>query len=652
MKPLRILVLVLMLATLGPLSQPAAGSGSNVYIVSLKRDRDPEATAKKHGDRYGLTAKHFYTNVISGYSALVDEDRVQHLREDPDVLMVSPNRAFVAAGVQEVPKGVLRIGAATIPGTGEGIQVAVLDTGIDLQHPDLAGNIIGGKYCPLFGESQSGSFDDANGHGTHVAGTIAAIDNTTGVRGVAPKAKLWAVRVLDAGGAGDLQSLLCGLDFVYDRAPTQNGFISVANMSVQAAIPNADDGNCGFDDGEILHSAVCSVVDAGVSMVVAAGNQNRSGPNIKDVAPAAYDEVIAVTALADYDGAPCGEDAQASDDTFAGVSNYATLASDLAHTVGAPGVNILSTIPGGGVGLNTGTSMASPHVAGVIARYLQTHPGTPPATVLQVIKDNAEPKDVDFNDECPGTTASHTDPSGLHPEPVVRAVDWELDIQAATPGIVRGNKWYLNNGFDGVGDIVFSYGSPSDKVVVGDWDGDGIDTPGIVRGNVWYLNNGFDPFAELAFAYGSSTDRPIVGDWDGDGFDTIGVVRGNVWYVNNTLDPTSDVPAFAYGSSTDRIIAGDWDGDDTDTPGIVRGNVWYLNDNFDPNADQVFGFGATTDVPVAGDWVGDNTDRPGLHRSNKWFLNLGFDAGAEIVFPYGLPSDRFVAGDWDGETPP
>ncbi len=93
--------------------------------------------------------------------------------------------------------------------------------------------------------------------------------------------------------------------------------------------------------------------------------------------------------------------------------------------------------------------MASPHVAGAAARYLQTHPGASPATVLEALLDSAEPEDVDSTASVRRHDSSHTDPSNLHPEPVLRVDDWAIPIQAATPGVVRGNVWYLNNGFLG-----------------------------------------------------------------------------------------------------------------------------------------------------------------------------------------------------------
>ena len=217
-------------------------------------------------------------------------------------------------------------------------------------------------------------------------------------------------------------------------------------------------------------------------------------------------------------------------------------------------------------------------------------------------------------------------PSG---DPV--AGDWDGD-DSETPGFVRGNVWYLNDGFDADPEHVFAYGSSTDRKVSGDWDGDGTATPGIVRGNVWYLNNSFDPNADVVFTYGSAGDKPVVGDWDGNGTDTPGIVRGNVWYLNNTLGPNAS-KVFAFGVSTDLPVAGDWDGDDTETPGIVRGSAWYLNNGFGPNAGIAFGFGSSTDLPVVGDWDGDLSSTVGVVRTTDWLLRNANAAGApDVVF--------------------
>jgi SpoIID/LytB domain protein len=136
--------------------------------------------------------------------------------------------------------------------------------------------------------------------------------------------------------------------------------------------------------------------------------------------------------------------------------------------------------------------------------------------------------------------------------------DW-FDVQvwpaSLAIGVVRGNTWYVRSP---VADRVFSYGRAGDRVVVGDWDGNGTDTPGVVRGNTWYLSNDFDGVGEVVFSYGRAGDRVVVGDWDGNGTDTPGVVRGNTWYLSNDFDGVGEV-VVAYGLPTDRPVVGTWD---------------------------------------------------------------------------------------------
>ena len=205
------------------------------------------------------------------------------------------------------------------------------------------------------------SYNDLNGHGTHAAGTVcAAKDNNSGVVGVAPGAGLWAVRVLNSQGWGTWSSIMCGIDWVTARA----GTIEVANMSLGG---DGAEGSC-TDGG--LHQAICASVATGVTYVVAAGN---SAADARYFVPASYDEVITVSAIADFDGKPGGTGAPTCqtgfDDTFASFSNYG---QDVDLT--APGVCVLSTYRGNTTATMSGTSMASPHVAG--ARP-STSPGTP-----------------------------------------------------------------------------------------------------------------------------------------------------------------------------------------------------------------------------------------------------------------------------------
>ena len=236
-----------------------------------------------------------------------------------------------------------------------------------------------------------------------MAGTIAGIHNTQGVVGVASGAKLWAVRVLDRKGSGTWSQVICGLDFVTSKAPANGGAIAVANLSLGGS--GTSDNNCGLENNDALHRAICRARDAGVTVVVAAGN---SGVNANTSVPAAYnDAVITVSALADSNGTSGGGGPATSygaDDTFASFSNYGTVVD-----VAAPGVNIYSTWIGGSYKTISGTSMASPHVAGAAALYLASHPGALWSSVRDALVAIGEP-----------IGSGHTDPSGKHPEPILQ----------------------------------------------------------------------------------------------------------------------------------------------------------------------------------------------------------------------------------------
>jgi subtilisin family serine protease len=227
-----------------------------------------------------------------------------------------------------------------------------------------------------------------------VAGIVGAVDNSIGVRGVAPGAKLWSVRVLDNRGWGTESSVVCGLDFVDARSPAKGGSIRVANLSLAAG--GSDDRNCGYSNGDPIHRAVCRLVADGVTVVAAAGNE---GGDVKNTVPAAYDEVITVSALADSDGKGCGLGSSTwagSDDTFASFSNFAVSTIARSHTIAAPGVCIRSTWLSGSYNTISGTSMATPHASGTVALCFGEAgaagpcTGLSPAQVVQKLRSDAQ----------------------------------------------------------------------------------------------------------------------------------------------------------------------------------------------------------------------------------------------------------------------
>ncbi len=353
------------------------GAEKQSYIVAFAPHTSaPAALARGLAAKNGFKLDFVYEHAIQGFAAQLTPAQVQILSRIPGVTIQPDEETHISA--QTIPVGIQRIGTlnnatANINGLDDRVaaNVAVLDTGIDYTHPDL--NVVGGYNCA---SSNRADYKDYNGHGTHVAGTIAAMDNDRDVVGVAPGANLYSVRVFSSSGSGYTSWLICGLDWITQNA----GTIQVANYS--GGQTGTSGGGCSSSS---LHRAVCSLVNAGVPLVAAAGNNGRDAST---TLPAAYPEVIAVGAMVDTDGKPGGQGPRTSygsDDTRASFSNYGS-----AVTLYAPGVSVLSTWPGSRTAYLSGTSQATPHVTGAIALYLANHPGTSPATVKQVLVDTGE----------------------------------------------------------------------------------------------------------------------------------------------------------------------------------------------------------------------------------------------------------------------
>jgi len=377
------LVTALLWASLSAPLESVSAQQPARYIILLKEDgtaiQGPSGRTRAEAVAHAVSARpqQVYSRAITGFAAELTPAQVQALRGNPDVAAIVPDLP-TQVSTQSVPTGIQRIGTLTnawakIDGIDDPmpIDVAVLDTGIDLGHPDL--NVVGGYDC-----TGSGSYRDRHGHGTHVAGIIGARDNSSGVVGVVPGARLWAVKVFSDQGSGYVSWLICGIDWVVERA----GTIDVANFSGGAG--GTDSPNCG-QGVDPLHQAVCRLVNAGVPFVVAAGNDGRDAGN---TIPAAYPEVIAVGAIVDTDGKPGGlgpSTSAGADDTRASFSNFGPTVD-----LYAPGVRILSTYPGGSTALMSGTSMAAPHVAGAAALYRLANPGASPNQVRNWLVTNGE----------------------------------------------------------------------------------------------------------------------------------------------------------------------------------------------------------------------------------------------------------------------
>ncbi len=349
----------------------APGQASDVipnhYIVVFKDSVDsPGALAETQTEQRDGDLGFVYRHALKGYSAELSKGAVEALRQDPRVKYVAPDHEAEAFS-QTIPTGVKRIFAAErkdldIDETDDvrvNADVAVVDTGVDFEHPDL--NVVARTDCSGEGSTcVDNSGTDKYGHGTHVAGIVGALDNSIGSVGVAPGARIWAVKVLNDSGGGSESGIAAGIDWVTAHATE----IEVANMSLGCPCP-----------WPVVNEAINASVEAGVVYTLAAGNEDQ---NVKNFDPAGNPNAITVSALTDYDGLPGGLAAEyectgggqhyGPDDRLASYSNWGSEVD-----IAAPGSCIYSTLPTGGsfFGANykmlNGTSMAAPHVAAAAA---------------------------------------------------------------------------------------------------------------------------------------------------------------------------------------------------------------------------------------------------------------------------------------------
>ncbi|MGW4701211.1 S8 family peptidase [Streptomyces sp. NPDC004285] len=346
----------------------AAGSADAVpgsYIVTLKQGAGFKAASADGRNliaAYGGTVRKTFGSALNGYTATLGATEARRLAADPAVASVEQNRIVRADATQtNAPWGLDRIDQADLPlsGTytypdsaGGGVTAYVIDTGVRITHSEIAGRAVNG-YDAVDGDAVA---QDGNGHGTHVATTIAG-----STYGVAKAAKIVAVRVLDNNGSGTTAGVIAGIDWV--TAHHTAGAPAVANLSLGGGASTA------------LDNAVKNSIADGVTYAVAAGN---SGANASSTSPARVPAALTV-------GATSNTDAKAS------WSNYGSVLD-----LFAPGVSITAGWNTGDTATNTisGTSMATPHVAGAAAVYLAGHPSASPAQVATALVNGATPNKV------------------------------------------------------------------------------------------------------------------------------------------------------------------------------------------------------------------------------------------------------------------
>ena len=353
------------------------------YIVVLKDTvtNVPSAVASVSISA-GIQPERVYKYALKGFSASIPHNALSGVRRNPLVSYVEPDIIFRAVakpgggGSGELQWGVDRIDADKNTGPkGAGVNVAVFDTGIDTDHPDLAVNYKGGYDFV----NNDPSPEDDNGHGTHVSGIIAADDNGIGVVGVAPDAGIVALKVLDASGSGSLSTIIAGIDWVISNKNTFD--IEVANFSLGA-----------YGSSDAFHTAIVNLYNAGVTISAAAGNSKTWAEYF---IPASYPEVLCVTALA-------------PGDKFASYSNYGYVVDLI-----APGSSIKSTWLNGGYSTLSGTSMSAPHVAGSAALWLDSHTGSPSDVMNALISTGEYPRKGKWPGDPDGVTEPLVDAETL-----------------------------------------------------------------------------------------------------------------------------------------------------------------------------------------------------------------------------------------------
>jgi subtilisin family serine protease len=335
---------------------PEQGVIPGQYIVVLEEEaRDPTAVAREHARRYGAQVLYTYQHALKGYTARIPDHRLDEVLAEERVEYVERDGTMTIVA-QKLPWGIDKIDAdvsSTRAGDGTGaisnVNAYIIDTGIDKNHADL--NVVDHVNFT------KGKNTDCNGHGTHVAGTVASKDNERGVVGVAPGAPLTGVKVLGCSGSGSVSRVIEGVDWVTADAEEP----AIANMSLIGGASKA------------LDNAVRESADSGIFYAVASGNDDADACNYSPArAGAGTNNGIATVAATN------------SGDEETSGSNYGSCVD-----IWAPGARILSTKMGGGTTTKSGTSMASAHVGGGAALYLSSRTSASPTTIESALETDA-----------------------------------------------------------------------------------------------------------------------------------------------------------------------------------------------------------------------------------------------------------------------